>query len=274
VQAGDPHAVLTPEPIRIWNVAERRIVRTLAPTRPPDYNTQFFLGGAFIDHDRLVAISVAAPHGRYRDELIDVRTGSVRGLQTLNCPTRSQGSQIAASPDGRLVAFVHECGRIRVFDTATGQSVGPGVPADNANSLAISGDGRLLASAATSGTITISRITTGKPVTALSQVRDQSYFLAFSPDGRYFAAGGQDHAVRIWDDRTWNQLRVIAQPSFVFDILFTADSQHFYAMDDTAEIQKFDTCPYCETPAGLVGLARTRVTRSLTNAERAEFSVN
>lgn len=273
VQDGDAHAPLTPEPIKIWDVAARRVIRTLAPTVPPNYNTQFFLAGKFIDRDRLVAISVGAPHGTYRDELINVQSGSVRVLQTLPCPTRSEGSQVANSPDGRLVAFVHECGRIQVFNTATGRRVGPGVPANGANSVAISTDGRLLASSAEAGTITISRIATGATVTALSQPRTQSYFLAFSPNGRYFAAGGQDDKVRIWDDRTWNELRVIDQPQGVFDIMFTANSQSFFDMQENSQIQEYDTCTDCENPRALLVLARSRVTRPLTAGERREFDV-
>lgn len=273
VQDGIARAPLTPEPASIWNVAERRVVRTLPATTPPDYNTQFFLAGKFLDHDRLVAISVGAPAKAYRDELINVQTGAVRVLQTLSCPTRSEGSQVANSPDGRLVAFVHECGRIQVFDTTTGRRVGPGVPANGANSVAISTDGRLLASSAASGTITITRIATGKTVTALSQVRSQSYFLAFSPDGRYFAAGGQDQKVRIWDDRTWNELRAIGQPQGVFDIMFTANSRNFFEMEENSQIQEYDTCTDCENQRALVRLADTRVTRPLTPGERREFTV-
>lgn len=272
-QSGNPHAPLTPETIKIWNVAARRVIRTLPAITPPNYNTQFFLAGKFLDHDRLVAISVGGPHGTYRDELINVRTGGVRVLQTLPCPTRSEGSQVANSPDGGLVAFVHECGRIQVFDTTTGRRVGPGIPARGASSIAISTDGRLLASAAVSGTITISRISTGKTVTALSQIHTQSYFLAFSPNGRYFAAGGQDRKVRIWDDRTWNELRVINQPQAVFDIMFTPDSRSFFDMDENSQIQEYDTCTDCENPRALLRLARTRVTRQLTPGERREFDV-
>jgi len=66
---------------------------------------------------------------------------------------------------------------------------------------------------------------------------------------------------------------VIDQPEFVFDIMFAANSQHFYVMDENSEIQEYDTCMDCENPAGLVAFARTRVTRSLTRTERVEFSV-
>jgi WD40 repeat protein len=147
------------------------------------------------------------------------------------------------------------------------------VPANGANSVAISTDGRLLASSAASGTITITRIATGKTVTALSQVRSQSYFLAFSPDGRYFAAGGQDQKVRIWDDRTWNELRAIGQPQGVFDIMFTANSRNFFEMEENSQIQEYDTCTDCENQRALVRLADTRVTRPLTPGERREFTV-
>ena len=144
---------------------------------------------------------------------------------------------------------------------------------DEGNAIAIDNDGRRLASAVPSGAITIWNIATDKPAITLSQSRSKLYFLAFSPNGRYLASAGQDHTVRIWDDHTWNELRVIDQPQTEFQVLFSPDSASFFTQDDTAGIQKWDTCTDCENPTGLLALARTRVTRSLTPQERREFAV-
>lgn len=273
VQYADRHDLLRPEPIRIWDVAGRRVLRTLPATLPPNYNQQFFLPGKFIDDDRLVAITVGAPHNDFRDELINVRTGAVRVLITERCGQESNGSQVAASRDGRVVGFLDTCGYIRLFDTATGHQIGHTLYSDEGNSIAIDNGGRHLASSVPSGAITIWNIATDKPLITLSQSLSKLYFLVFSPNGHYLASAGQDHTVRIWDDRTWNELRVIDQPQTVFQVLFAPDSASFFTQDDTAEIQRWDTCTDCENPAGLLALGRSRVTRSLTPQERREFAV-
>jgi WD40 repeat protein len=97
--------------------------------------------------------------------------------------------------------------------------------------------------------------------------------VAYSPDGRYLAAVGLDRTAHIYDARSLTELRVIQLPQAGQGVAFTTDSRGLLTWDATGTVTLWDACSDCENPSALVSLARTRVTRSLTPAERQEFGV-
>jgi hypothetical protein len=64
---------------------------------------------------------------------------------------------------------------------------------------------------------------------------------------------------------------VIAQPDAIVGAVFTPDSRDVISYDTGNNVWLWDACTDCENPRGLLTLARSRVTRSLTPAERTEF---
>jgi WD40 repeat protein len=67
-----------------------------------------------------------------------------------------------------------------------------------------SADGQRLAMAPGDGTVKVWDTTTGQPILSLSAPGSEVFCVAFSPDGRWLAAGGHDGAkgiLRIWDAR-------------------------------------------------------------------------
>jgi WD40 repeat protein len=173
-----------------------------------------------------------------------------------------------------MVAAGTFCGQLGVWDTVTDRRLGgliqiPG----NVNSLAFSSDGYSLAIASSNGTVYVARV----PLTVVSrQLHDSTQSVkavAYSPDGRYLATVGLDRTARVYDARSLTELRVTQLPQAGQGVAFTTDSRDLLIWDSAGTLALWDACTDCENPSALTRLARTRVTRSLTPAERREFSV-
>jgi hypothetical protein len=82
-----------------------------------------------------------------------------------------------------------------------------------------------------------------------------------------------DGTARVYDARSLAELRVIQLPQAGQGVAFTTNSRDLLIWDATGTVSLWDACTDCENPSALVSLARTRVTRSLTSAERQEFGV-
>lgn len=60
--------------------------------------------------------------------------------------------------------------------------------------------------------------------------------IAFSPDGKYFAAGGDDKEVYIYDVETWKLLGTFKSQKKLSCVLFTPDSSHVLAANKYGDI--------------------------------------
>ncbi|MET8156713.1 PQQ-binding-like beta-propeller repeat protein [Sphaerisporangium sp. NPDC005289] len=122
-----------------------------------------------------------------------------------------QVSQVAFSPDGKLLASSDNDGTVRIWDVATSRPVGPPLPTTSrpdgypdSLGLAFSPDGRLLAAAGHDHRLWIWNAADGKPVGVPLRPDDRNAYtapnvVAFSPDGKLLAAGCNDGTVRLWD---------------------------------------------------------------------------
>jgi WD40 repeat protein len=143
----------------------------------------------------------------------------------------------------------------------------------NANSLAFSPDGLSLALASSNGTVYVARLPLTPATRSLQASTESVQGVAYSPDGRYLASVGGDGTARVYDARTLAELRVIQLPEAGQGLAFTTDSHGLLTWDATGTVTLWDACRYCENPSALLNFARSRVTRSLTPAERREFGV-
>jgi WD40 repeat protein len=269
--AGAPGARL-----QVWNVAARRITHS----RVIDSAINNNLAPAISPDDSQVALGVAGAHSQFgapqNMELVNLTNRRVRRLQPAT-PYLCGWSFSGYSPNGRYVAAGDGCGEVHVWDTATGRQVGHHRFADTVNLLAprFSPDSSQLAIANTGnpGQISILNVATDK-VTVLSAHTGQVQDIAYSRNGKLLATASIDHTVRIWDAHNGRPLRILYHPDPVDAVAFGPQSNRIATLDYAGTIRIWDACTDCENPAALLALAKHRVTRQLTTAERQTFLGN
>jgi WD40 repeat protein len=260
--------------VEVWNVAQRRVVRSVALQLPEGSEPVISPNG------NLIAMTEQAPFkppvSRYDLDVLNLITGRQRVLTTeAACGAGWRG--FAFNPSSTLLAAGTFCGTdVRVWNLATGKPAGAKLDLNGGELawMAFSPDARHVAIASWNGTIEVSPVPVTGRVTSLTENTKGAPMVAYSPDGRYLASAGLDHTVRIFDAHSLSELRVIAQPDATDGIAFTDDSQEVlsWGTDNTARL--WDACTDCENPTALLALTRSRVTRDLTPQERTEFGVN
>jgi len=265
--------------LRLWNVLQRRVVRTVPVTLATRSEPLISPNG------NLVAMTVqsygAAPVGRggpptsrYALEILNLTTGRQQTLESeSDCAAGWRGYAFDAS--STRVAAGKFCGTgIRVWSVATGKPVGRPLRLTGELAwIAFRPDGRRLAVASWNGTIEVSPVPATGRTTQLTENTKGVPMVAYSPDGRYLASAGLDHTVRIFDARSLAELRVIVQPDADTGVAFIPDSAQVLSWGADNTVRWWDACTDCENPSALLALADARVTRRLTARERSEFGV-
>jgi WD40 repeat protein len=257
-------------PMTEWSVPRRRIVRTITFPNGP-------FSAPVISPDNQLLITGTGPPsgfntpGPRRLVLLNLRTGHRR---TLPGPAGCQWQQFAFSASGEAVAAGTFCGQVAIWDSATGRRLGAMVQIPGSvDSLAFGPDDRSLAIASSNGTVYVAPVPLTRTTRQLHGGTRTVQAVAYSPNGRYLASVALDSAARIYDARTLTELRVIQLPRSAQGVAFTTDSRDLLTWDASGAVALWDACTDCQSPGALVALARTRVTRSLTAAERQEFGV-
>jgi WD40 repeat protein len=149
-----------------------------------------------------------------------------------NTPWYSPGQHASAvSSDGRV--FVHPRSQAGVVlnDLVTGESLTLWKSGSvRARALALSPDDQWLAHAQTQGEVRIHRFDPRRglghpPAESLNLDTREAYALAFSPDSRLLAVGGDNGRIELWETETWQkQETLMGHLNGISDLAFSPDT--------------------------------------------------
>lgn len=243
--------------VKIWDLATRR---------------EAFV---FRGHEKGVWTASFSPDGRRL--ATSSSDGTVRVWSMTGEPpivlTGDQGAirGAAFSPDGTRVAGAAADGTVRVWNAS-----GAGTPKILSGhrglvwSVAFSPDGRLLATGGNDGTVRIWPLDgRGDPV-----VRDGHqgvvWNVAFSPDGKLLVSSGNDGTARIWKTTGTGEPLVVQGFGASVEAVLFASNDRLVSTHDDGTVRVWP-CQVCGPMDQVVQIAAKRVTRDLTDQERAAY---
>jgi WD40 repeat protein/serine/threonine protein kinase/tetratricopeptide (TPR) repeat protein len=214
-----------PTPLKVWEVATRRLIRRLSG------HTNYCVSLAFSPDGRLLA------SGSHDGTAIIWSTATWKAVHTLHnrVPARPEDTHymrqmvedVAFSPDGKTLALASRQGSVQLWDVAEGKLLRALKGHSSAVvAVAFSPDGRTLVSGGTDQTVRLWNVETRRELMQLdpgSIELSQVWTLAFSPDGKQLLAGGNGAAYwfaapPIWNDpaRAAAKLRLLLQSNADF----------------------------------------------------------
>jgi WD40 repeat protein len=163
-------------------------------------------------------------------------------------------SDLAFSPDGKLLATANADGTVRLWNPASGQPAGAELPADLGNrggvdAIAFSSDGKLLASSDANGEVRLWDAATGQPMgTPLrADTKDQGGVdaVAFSPNGKLLASADGNGSVRLWNVVTGHPVGPLwhADPGklgIVYGVAFSPDGRLLASANGDGYVRLWD----------------------------------
>jgi WD40 repeat protein len=181
--------------------------------------------------------------------------------------------RVQFSPDGRLLGAVRDfAGRfdpkepqVRIWDWAREEVVR--TIDTHAEDLAFDPTGATLATAHPGGDIEVWDMASGERLRTLAGHHGPAVSIAFSPDGLRLVSGGSDATVRVWDPEAGVQmLELDGHEGLVFRVRFSPDGTRIASSDANGVVRvwAFDL-------DDLIGIAHTKLTRSLTEAECRQY---
>lgn len=222
------------------------------------------------DGTRLATLSDRSYNGEAK--IWDVDTGrQVSLLPTPHRPSRLDFFQhVVFSPDGMRLSTISNEGWARIWDTATREillELFGDVGVYGLAYAAFSPDGTRLATTSWDRTVRIRDLDTGAELLTLSGHTNAVNSVAYSRDGTRLATASTDGTARVWDAATGEELIAIStHPVGVGRALFSPDGTRLITAnwDNTVRV-------YVLPIEELMDLARSRVTRSLTDEECRQF---
>jgi WD40 repeat protein/Flp pilus assembly protein TadD len=171
----------------------------------------------------------------------DAHTGAViKSFRASRGPIRP----IALSSDGQNLAWGEDGGVVHLYDLRTRDETSLGGVAAHIEQLVFLPDSRLLAinlRSATNSEIQIWDTLKRKNVKTVIQASGPYSQIAFSPNGRWFAAGDSDHTIRLWDTKSWEELLPLPGHSKpIRAVVFFPDNERVATAGDDQTIKIWD----------------------------------
>jgi WD40 repeat protein len=269
-RVGPPGPLREQEPARLWDLETGKVRVEFPP--PPGEGEKLGFGcpalGAALSPDGTRLATVAECDGTLR--VWDVAKGAL--LKTVKLGRHGEG--VAWTPDGSKIVATAEA-RVHVVDAnsfrkirVVGPKEGPGglLPAVSPE---IDRRGALVALGYVDRTARVWELATGRLVAELAHAAPV-LGVAFSPNGQFLVAASGD-APTIWDLESQRPLvQLFGHSGGVAAVDFSPDGSSIVSggVDRSIRIWR---CEVCAPIDEVLRLARSRVLRELTPAERARF---
>jgi WD40 repeat protein len=198
--------------IRLWDIRRGKLAHTIAP--------QFGSNGLAFSRDGSRLVSVAQGDGEGAVRVWDMPTAS----EVEAPPVRTAGTGIAVSPDGKHLAVGTRA--LALWNLQSGAHLRDlTCHADVVISPAFSPDGRLVAGNCR-GVATVWDVASGAAVFQAGAGNPTSAgAVAFSPDGRYLAAGAVPTGIAVYDLASGRVVRTLAVSGYAVALAFSPDGR-------------------------------------------------
>ncbi len=210
-------------PVRLWDTATGQCVRVI------ETHASLVQAVTFSPDGSLLAIG--AGNGVIRI------WGVASGREEKSLPDMAPATSLAFSPNGKRLASSFLGVPVKFWDTQTWREVGSITPpvAESTHAIVFSSDGKYLAGGNDDTTARIWDAKTGKDIHVLKRHWGNVNAVAFSPDSKILATGG-DFSINFWDTATGQNIGTITPKkrdpkhdlpvgggTFVYSLAFSPD---------------------------------------------------
>jgi len=266
------HAALSPDGRRLVTVGDdRRVVMWDAAT-----------GGqiaALQDHELGITYVEFSADGRWfltaaKDDLVRVRNASDgKAIATLQVPARTLLSAAMFSPDARWILSVNTDEPPRLWDWQRAPGASAFELSGHTGSViaaSFNPDSTRLVTADDGNTARVWDVAAGRNVYTL----EHEEFLtdaAFSADGRWIVTTSVDRTAALWEASSGKRIIAFGAAANARTAVAMSPDGSRVATGTAGGAVLIHPCEVCGSAAELVALARSRVTRGLTDEERKKY---